>query len=82
MNMNCYTNAELGVIHFNYGPANGKGRAAVRLQGERHPMRRQPKHQTFAWVHKNLVEHGSFRTTIDDTQVEIRETTGIFEQVL
>ncbi|GFU34322.1 hypothetical protein TNCV_1991181 [Trichonephila clavipes] len=32
-------------------------------------MRRQPNHQTFARVHQNLAEHGSFRATIDDTLI-------------
>ncbi|GFW42492.1 hypothetical protein TNCV_4256871 [Trichonephila clavipes] len=67
MNMNCRTKAELVDIHFNYDPANGNGRAAVRWHGERYPMRQRP---TFARVHQNLAEHGSFRATIDDTPVK------------
>ncbi|GFU83525.1 hypothetical protein TNCV_4217851 [Trichonephila clavipes] len=69
MNMNRYTNSELVDIHFIYDLANGNGRFAVRLYGERYPTRRQPNHQTLARVHQNLAEHGSFRATIDDTPI-------------
>ncbi|GFW69938.1 hypothetical protein TNCV_1403911 [Trichonephila clavipes] len=69
MNMNCYMNAELADIHFIYGLANRNGRVAVQLYGGKYPTRRQPNHQTFSRVHQNLVEHGSFRATIDDTPV-------------
>ncbi|GFW79299.1 hypothetical protein TNCV_2477061 [Trichonephila clavipes] len=58
--------------------------------------RRQPNHQTFARVHQNLAEYGSFKATIDDTPVNsemdlvarisitadtIHETPGISEHV-
>ncbi|GFV32133.1 hypothetical protein TNCV_1674221 [Trichonephila clavipes] len=69
MNMNRYTNARLADIHLNHGIANGNGRVAVGLCGERYPTRWQTNHQTFARGHKNLVEHGSFRSTIDGTTV-------------
>ncbi|GFU31608.1 hypothetical protein TNCV_1235021 [Trichonephila clavipes] len=59
-----FTNSELADIHFIYGLADGNGRAAVRLFRERYPTWRQPNHQTFARVHQNLVERGSFRATI------------------
>ncbi|GFW85485.1 transposable element Tcb2 transposase [Trichonephila clavipes] len=39
-NLNCYAKTELADIHFIYGLANGNGRVAVRLYGERYPMRR------------------------------------------
>ncbi|GFX08369.1 hypothetical protein TNCV_3268581 [Trichonephila clavipes] len=70
MNLNHYTNAKLADIYLIYGPANGNGCVAVRLHGERYPMRRQPNHQTFARVHQNLVEYGSFRAMIDDAPVK------------
>ncbi|GFX82473.1 hypothetical protein TNCV_2166211 [Trichonephila clavipes] len=70
MSMNRYTNAELVDILFNYGPADGNGRVAVRLHGERYPTRWQLNHQVFARMHQNLVEHGSFRATIDDMPVK------------
>ncbi|GFX44504.1 hypothetical protein TNCV_4713301 [Trichonephila clavipes] len=69
MNMNRYMNAELADIHSIYNLANGNGCAAVRLYGERYPMKRQPNYQTFTWVHQNLVEHESFTATIDNTPV-------------
>ncbi|GFV36522.1 hypothetical protein TNCV_2260411 [Trichonephila clavipes] len=40
---------------------------AVRFCEERHPTRWQPNHQTFTWVHQNLVDYGSFKATIYDT---------------
>ncbi|GFX75550.1 hypothetical protein TNCV_4714571 [Trichonephila clavipes] len=67
MDMNRYTNTELVYVHFICGLANGNGRAAVRLYGERYLTRRQPNPQTFTRVHQNLEEHGSFRTLIEDT---------------
>ncbi|GFU96537.1 uncharacterized protein TNCV_1682091 [Trichonephila clavipes] len=67
--MNPYMNSELVDIHFIYDLANGNGRSAVRLYGERNPMKRQPNHQTFTPVHQNLKKHGSFRTSIDDTPI-------------
>ncbi|GFU75964.1 hypothetical protein TNCV_2088021 [Trichonephila clavipes] len=54
MNMDRYTKAELAVIHFIYGIANGNGRAAVLLFGGRYLTRRQPSHQTFSRVQQNL----------------------------
>ncbi|GFW82835.1 uncharacterized protein TNCV_3494051 [Trichonephila clavipes] len=67
MNVNRCTNAQFGDIHFIYDPANG--RVAVQLYWERYPTRRQPNHQTFTQGRQNLVEHGTFRATIDDTPV-------------
>ncbi|GFU69550.1 DUF4817 domain-containing protein [Trichonephila clavipes] len=67
MNMYRFTNSELADIHFINDLADGNGRAAVRLYRERYPTRRQPNHQTFAQVHHNLVERGSFRATIEGT---------------
>ncbi|GFT66858.1 organic cation transporter protein [Trichonephila clavipes] len=64
INMNRYTNAELVDIHLNYSSANGNGRVAD--DEERYSIRRQPNHQTFARMHQNLAEDGSFRATIDD----------------
>ncbi|GFX16887.1 hypothetical protein TNCV_2518651 [Trichonephila clavipes] len=96
MKINRYTNAELADIHFIYGLANGNGRVVVRSYGERYSTRWQPNHQTLARVHQNLVEHGSFRATIDNTPVNsemdlvarisntaatIDEMPGIFELV-
>ncbi|GFT10318.1 hypothetical protein TNCV_3735601 [Trichonephila clavipes] len=69
MNMNRYTNAELSDIHFIYGLSKGNGHFLVHLYGERYSTRWQPKHQTFARVRQNLVEHVSFRIMIDDTPV-------------
>ncbi|GFU27889.1 uncharacterized protein TNCV_449891 [Trichonephila clavipes] len=46
MNMNRYTNTELGNIHFIHNLANGNGCVTFRLNGERYPKRQQPKHQT------------------------------------
>ncbi|GFT53130.1 hypothetical protein TNCV_4232591 [Trichonephila clavipes] len=66
MNMNSYTNSELADIHF-YELANGNGRVALRLYGKKYPTRWQPNHQMFTRLHQNLLEHGSFRATIDDT---------------
>ncbi|GFX07671.1 hypothetical protein TNCV_4159401 [Trichonephila clavipes] len=63
INMNCYMNAKLADIHFIYSLANGNERAAVQLYEERYPTRRPSNHGTFAWVHQNLMEHGSFRAT-------------------
>ncbi|GFS76946.1 hypothetical protein TNCV_3756211 [Trichonephila clavipes] len=63
-------NAELADIHFIYGLANGNGRVAVQLYGERYPTRRQSNHQTFTRVHQNLVEHRYFRVTISNTLVD------------
>ncbi|GFY33205.1 hypothetical protein TNCV_1240561 [Trichonephila clavipes] len=94
--MNRYTNAELADIQFTYDPANGNGRVAFRLYGKRYKTRQQPNHLTFALVHQNQAEHGSFRVTIDDTPVKsemdlvarisiaaatISETPYIFERV-
>ncbi|GFW32710.1 hypothetical protein TNCV_3679581 [Trichonephila clavipes] len=53
MNMNHYTNAELEDIRFIYGLANGNGRVADRLYGERHQTRLPPNHQTFTQVNQN-----------------------------
>lgn len=78
--MNRYTNAELADIHFIYGLANGNGRAAVRLYGERYPTRRQPNHQTFARVHQSLAEHGSFRAMIEGTGRPRTARTPVFEE--
>ncbi|KFM66840.1 hypothetical protein X975_13821, partial [Stegodyphus mimosarum] len=50
------------------------------LFGERYPMRRQPNHQMFAWVHQNLVEHGSFRARIEGIGRPQRAQTPIFEK--
>ncbi|GFY32446.1 uncharacterized protein TNCV_3559541 [Trichonephila clavipes] len=60
--------------------ADGNGRAAVRLYRERYLTRRQPNHQTFAWVHQNLVERGSFRATIEGTGRRRIARTPIFEE--
>ncbi|GFU31323.1 hypothetical protein TNCV_8721 [Trichonephila clavipes] len=76
MNMNRYTNAELADIHFIYDLAKRNGRVAVRLYGERYPTRWPPNHQTFIRVQQNLVEHGSFRATIDDTTVNSKLNLG------
>ncbi|GFW95002.1 hypothetical protein TNCV_1465001 [Trichonephila clavipes] len=70
MNINRYTNAELADIHFNYVLYDGNRRVAIRLHGERYLTRRQPNHRTFARVHQNLAEHGSFRATIDNMSVK------------
>ncbi|GFV63148.1 hypothetical protein TNCV_3025771 [Trichonephila clavipes] len=67
--MNRYTNAELADIQLIYDLANGNGRVAVRLYGESYPTRRQSNHQTLTRLYHNLVEHGSFRATIDDMSV-------------
>ncbi|GFX98880.1 DUF4817 domain-containing protein [Trichonephila clavipes] len=80
MNMYRFTNSELADIHFIYGLADGNGRAAVRLYRERYPTRRQPNHQTFARVHQNLVERGSFRATIEGTGRRRIARTPIFEE--
>ncbi|GFW07589.1 DUF4817 domain-containing protein [Trichonephila clavipes] len=71
---------ELAEIHFIYGLADGNGRADVRLYRERYPTRRQPNHQTFARVHQNLVERGSFRATIEGTGRRQIARTPIFEE--
>ncbi|GFW24345.1 integrase_H2C2 domain-containing protein [Trichonephila clavipes] len=62
-------NAKLADIHFVYGQANGNGRIAFQLYRKRYPTRWQPNHQTFARVHQNRAEHGSFTATIEDTFV-------------
>ncbi|GFX02091.1 DUF4817 domain-containing protein [Trichonephila clavipes] len=80
MNMYRFTNSELADIHFIYGLADGNGRVAVRLYRERYPTRRQPNHQTFARVHQNLVERGSFRATIEGTGRRRIARTPIFEE--
>ncbi|GFY35770.1 hypothetical protein TNCV_4841471 [Trichonephila clavipes] len=67
MSSNHYTNAEFADIHFIYGLINGNERVSVRLFGKRYSTRRQPNHLTFARVHQNLAEHGSFRVTIEGT---------------
>ncbi|GFU51141.1 hypothetical protein TNCV_966331 [Trichonephila clavipes] len=54
MNMNRYTNAEFGDIHFIYYLPNGNGRVAVRLYVERYVTSRQSNHQTFTWVYHDL----------------------------
>ncbi|GFV88402.1 hypothetical protein TNCV_1242151 [Trichonephila clavipes] len=94
--MNRYTYAELADIHFLYGLANGNGCVAVRLYGGRYPVRRHTNYQTFARVHQNLAENGSFRAMIDGMPFNskmdlvariyiaantIGETHGIFEHV-
>ncbi|GFU19736.1 hypothetical protein TNCV_3960841 [Trichonephila clavipes] len=96
MNTDRYTNTELADFHYIYGLANGNGRVAVRLYEERYPTKLQANHQTFTWVHQNLVEHETFRARIDDMPVNfemdlvarisiaaatIRETPCIFEHV-
>ncbi|GFV55941.1 hypothetical protein TNCV_7391 [Trichonephila clavipes] len=96
MNMSRCMNTELTNFHFIYGLGNGNGRVAVWLYGKIYPTRQQSNQQTFAWVHQNLVEHGSFRTTIEDTPANfeidlvarisiatatIHETPDIFEHV-
>ncbi|GFU07935.1 hypothetical protein TNCV_2271541 [Trichonephila clavipes] len=70
MNMNRYTNVELVDIHFIYSVANGDGRVAVRLYLERYPTMWQPNHQMLTRVHQNVVEHGTFRATIDDMPLD------------
>ncbi|GFV01344.1 uncharacterized protein TNCV_2125701 [Trichonephila clavipes] len=80
MNMYRFTNSELADIHFIYDLADGNGRAAVRLYRERYPTRRQPNHQTFARVHQNLVERGSFRAAIEGTGRRRIARTPIFEE--
>ncbi|GFX82545.1 hypothetical protein TNCV_2166931 [Trichonephila clavipes] len=65
--MNCYTNVEMAEMHFIYDLVNANRSVAVRLYGEKYPMRWQPNHQTFTGVHENLAENGSFGATIDDT---------------
>ncbi|GFV47601.1 DUF4817 domain-containing protein [Trichonephila clavipes] len=80
MDMYLFTNSELADIHFIYGLADGNGRAAVRLYRERYPTRRQPNHQTFARVHQNLVERGSFRATIEGTGRRRIARTPILEE--
>ncbi|GFW99734.1 hypothetical protein TNCV_3419641 [Trichonephila clavipes] len=80
MNINHYTNAELANIHFIYGLINGNGRAAVRLYGERYPTRWQPNDQTYAEMHQNLAEHGSFRVTIEGTGWPRTARAPIFEE--
>ena len=77
INMNRYTNAELADIHFIYGLADGNGRAAVRLYGERYPTRRQPNHHR---VRSGASEHGSFRATTESTGVPRTARTPIFEE--
>ncbi|GFW24336.1 uncharacterized protein TNCV_605831 [Trichonephila clavipes] len=94
--MNHYTNSELADIHFIYSLANGNTCVAVWLYGERYPTTWQSNHQTFIQVHQNLVEHRSFRATIDETPVNSEmdlaaqisistatshETPGIFDNV-
>ncbi|GFU62335.1 DUF4817 domain-containing protein [Trichonephila clavipes] len=80
MNMYRFTNSELADIHFIYGLAEGKGRAAVRLYRERYPTRRQLNHRTFTRVHQNLVERGSFRATIEGTGRRRTARTPIFDE--
>ncbi|GFW46040.1 DUF4817 domain-containing protein [Trichonephila clavipes] len=80
MNMYRFTNSELADIRFIYGLADGNGRAAVRLYRERYLTRRKPNHQTFARVHQNLVERGSFRATIEGTGRRRIARTPIFEE--
>ncbi|GFW76771.1 DUF4817 domain-containing protein [Trichonephila clavipes] len=46
----------------------------------KYPTRRQPNHQTFARVHQNLVERGSFRATIEGTGRRQIARTPIFEE--
>ncbi|GFT37843.1 hypothetical protein TNCV_4129021 [Trichonephila clavipes] len=67
--MKGYMNVELADIHFIYDLVNGNGLVTVQLYGERYSTRQQPNHQTFTRVYQNLVEHGSFRATIDDTSI-------------
>ncbi|GFT10388.1 hypothetical protein TNCV_3736081 [Trichonephila clavipes] len=62
-------NGEFADIHFNNGLANGNGRVAVRLSGERYPTRWQPNHPTFDRVHQNLLEHGTLIAKIYDTPI-------------
>ncbi|GFW97005.1 hypothetical protein TNCV_4802181 [Trichonephila clavipes] len=64
--MNCYKNAEFADIYFINGLANGNGRVTVCIYGKRYPTSWQPNLQTFTVVHQNLMEHESFRATIDD----------------
>ncbi|GFT76615.1 uncharacterized protein TNCV_3678501 [Trichonephila clavipes] len=80
MNMNRYTKVKLVDIDIIYRIANGNGRTAARLFGERYPTRRQPNHQTFARGHQNLAEHGSFRATIESTGWPRTARTPIFEE--
>ncbi|GFX67018.1 hypothetical protein TNCV_4181431 [Trichonephila clavipes] len=83
-------------IHFIYGLINGNGSTAVRLYGERYAMKRHPHPQSYAWLHKNLAENGSFSVTIGNTSINSemnpvarisntvatnRETLDIFEHV-
>ncbi|GFX00424.1 uncharacterized protein TNCV_2090741 [Trichonephila clavipes] len=56
------------------------GDAVRELARERYPTRRQPNHQTFARVHQNLVERGSFRATIEGTGRRRIARTPIFEE--
>ncbi|GFX95674.1 uncharacterized protein TNCV_4886001 [Trichonephila clavipes] len=56
------------------------GGAVRELARERYPTRRQPNHQTFARVHQNLVERGSFRATIEGTIRRRIARTPIFEE--
>ena len=37
-------------------------------------------YQTFAWVHRNLVEHGSFRSTFEGTEQQQTAQTSLFEE--
>ncbi|GFT89259.1 hypothetical protein TNCV_4385711 [Trichonephila clavipes] len=69
MSVNRYMNAKLADIHLLYGLANGNGRVAVRLYGERYTTEWQPNHQTLSRGRQNLAEHGSFTATIDCTPV-------------
>lgn len=80
MSMDRYTNAELADIHFIYGLANGNSRAAARLYAGKYPTRRQPYHGTFARVHQNLADYGSFRPTIEGRGLRRTARTPIAEE--
>ena len=56
-----FSNRELADIHFIYGFCNGNSTAAVEEYHRRYPQRRVPSCRTFATVHRNLVENGSFQ---------------------
>lgn len=54
-------------MHLVYGLADGNGQAALRMYCERYPNRQVPHYQMFEQLHRNLIEHGSFRGGVQNT---------------
>ncbi|GFU09529.1 hypothetical protein TNCV_2089851 [Trichonephila clavipes] len=68
--MNHYTNTELTDIYFIY----------IQLYGDIYLKRWPLNYQSFAQVHQNLAEHGSFRATIEGTRRPQTARTPTFEE--